>query len=114
MDNIVLNEILLSKVVVNNHEVIDSEWEVEGLSFLKLRDILIVKGKVLFEDLDQQVYVAAIRGGWLKLNTSYLAFHLCNEKLQIAAIADEGVFKQHTSEGALNELRKSLDKYIKE
>lgn len=114
MDNIVLNEILLSKVVVNNHEVIDSEWEVEGLSFLKLRDILIVKGKVLFEDLVQQVYVAAIRGGWLKLNTAYVAFHLCKERLKIAVIADEGVFNQHTREGVLNELKESLGKYIKE
>lgn len=114
MDNIVLNEILLSKVVVNNQKIINSEWKVEGLSLLKLRDILVIKGKVLFEDLDQQVYVAAIRGGWLRFNTSFAAFHLCNEKLQIAVISDEGVFKQHTSEGVLNELKESLGKYIKE
>lgn len=114
MENKELNKLLLDNINIRNHEVENVEWSIKGLRFLKLRDILIVIGKIAYEDLENQVYIAIINGGWFKRNRAYTAFHLSNDTLKIAITADEGLFNQHTCKGVLNELRKSLEKYINE
>jgi len=50
----------------------------------------------------------------LKKNPAITAFQLENDFLQIAISAKEGLINQHTSEGVAYEIRKSLERYIKE
>lgn len=113
MEDKELNQLLFEKSGIRNCEINNHSWLMNELQFIKLRDVLIAKGKILYEDLNKQVYVATIKGGWFKLNSAVAALHLSDNMLQIAICADEGLFDQHTSEGVLHELEKSLEKYIR-
>ncbi len=104
--NAVLKENIASVVEkkIQNHTL-----SANGLTFSQLRDALIVMGRILLEDTETQIYVARANGGTLKKNSAYLALHLDNDSLLISAYAKEGIIKQHTCEGAINELKKCIE-----
>ena len=114
MDKLELNSLLANAVKVNPAKIQNIELSVRNLTIMKLRDILIGLGKIYYEDLDKQVYIVRIFGGVLKKNPAITAFQLENDVLQIAISAQEGLINQHTSEGVAYEIRKSLERYIKE
>lgn len=114
MNKLELNSLLANTVKVDMAKVNNIELPVIGLSFMKLRDILISLGKIYYEDLDKQVYIVRIFGGVLKKNPAITAFQLENGVLQIAISANEGLINQHTSEGVAYEIKKSLERYITE
>lgn len=80
---------------------------------MKLRDILIGIGKIYFEDLEKQVYVANIGGGIRNKNSVLTALCLEKEQLKISMYAREGIITQHSCEGVIDELKKLLQKYTR-
>ena len=112
MEFIELNNILAEFTDVEQNKVQNYTISVNGLSFLKLRDILIKSGKIYSEDIERQIYVAGINGGFARKNPAIFAISLEEYRLRISIFSNEGVFNQHTSEGVINELKKSLEEYI--
>ena len=108
-----LNEILTNEANVKKRKIKNTTINVTGLNFLKLRDVIMSIGKIYCEDLEKQVYVANIGGGISKKNPALMAFCLEDEQLQISMYAKEGLIKQHTCEGVINELKGLLQEYIR-
>lgn len=75
-----------------------------SLSFLQIRDSLFCMGEILFEDLDNQVYVASIRAGFRDMNAAVVALQLQGNELHAKAYAKEGFIKQGICEKALKKL----------
>ena len=109
-----LNQILIDTVPVEEKKIVNRSISIDGLSMTKLRDILIKIGKIQREFLGDRVYVAVIPGGFFKKNYAVVALQLFDKEMIIAAYADEGIIKQHTCEGAINELRKNIQQFIRE
>ena len=111
MEFIELNNILAEYTDVEQDKIQNYTISVNGLYFLKLRDTLIKLGKIYSEDIEKQVYVASINGGFAKKNPATLAISLEEYYLRISIFSNEGIFNQHTSEGVINELKKALEFY---
>lgn len=112
-----LNKMLIEKGVIEEKRVKDIKniaFKVRNLPFLKLRDVLLTRGQIHFEDLEKQIYGACINGGLGKRNPALLMVQLKNNFLYISIYAKEGLIKQHTSEGVLDEIKESLRNYIYE
>lgn len=108
-----LNEYLSKKCNVPIKLIKNSSVTIAALSLFKLRDIILSQlGTIQYEDVDNQIYIAAIRGGFLKKNTATVAFHLFENQLLLAVYAREGIINQHTSEDVFNEIQKVLQKNI--
>lgn len=75
------------------------------LTFSQLRDALIRLGKILFEDTDNSVYVAAIRIGSFGANSAVVAIQQRGSKLNISAFAKEGLIKQNLAEKAITKIK---------
>ena len=115
MDNVqLLDELLINRVNAKEEKIIHNKYQVEGLAILKIRDILMIKGKIYLEDLENSIYLARINGGWRKRNPAYLAIRLVNNELCLSVYAREGIINQHTSEGVINDFKNTIEKYIKE
>lgn len=112
MDHQELDEILSAHTNVEMRKILHYSFAVTGLSFLKIRDILMMKDTILFEDLENRVYVAYIRAGFMKKSYAKAAIHLNNNQLLISIYAKEGIIDQSICKGAVNELEKSFKKYI--
>ena len=74
------------------------------LSILQIRDRLYLLGSILYEDLEHQVYVAAIRSGFADMGHAVVALQLQGNTLNILGYAKEGIIKQHICEKALQKL----------
>lgn len=109
-----LNRVLMEAAPVEEKKIVNQAIPVDGLSITKLRDILIKIGKIQREFLEDKIYVGIIPGGFLKKNYAVVALQLYEDEIIIAAYAEEGFIEQHTCEGALNELRRNIQKFIRE
>ena len=65
------------------------------LTFLQLRDFLISAGEVLYEDIENKVYVAFIRSGKHGINGAKFAIQLHGSKLNVVGYINEGLIKQN-------------------
>lgn len=74
------------------------------LSILQIRDRLYLLGNILYEDLEHQVYVAAIRSGFADMGHAVVALRLQGKTLVAIGYAKEGIIKQHICEKALQKL----------
>lgn len=75
------------------------------LSFEQIRDRLFLLGNILYEDLENQVYVAYVRAGIGNMSGAVLAMQLCGSKLMVAAYAKEGAIKQNLCEKAIQKVK---------
>ena len=71
------------------------------LSITQIRDKLYLLGNILYEDIDNQVYVASVRSGFANMNSAVIALQLEGNKLQIVGYAKEGIIKQQICETAI-------------
>lgn len=74
------------------------------LSITQIRDKLYLFGNILYEDLDNQIYVASVRSGFANMNSAVIALQLKGSKLQIVGYAKEGIIKQQTCEKAIQKI----------
>ena len=74
------------------------------LSILQIRDRLYLLGSILHEDLEHQVYVAAIRSGFADMGHAIVALQLRGNTLVAIGYAKEGIINQRICEKALQKL----------
>lgn len=72
------------------------------LTFAQIRDSLYLLGNILYEDLDNCIYVATIRSGFRNMNSAVVAMQLKGNELIAVAYAKEGKINQGLCEKALN------------
>lgn len=106
-------ELLMNKL--NEHfntkenKIIFHSERLQNAKFSKLRDAVYdLDGNILEEDLDDNIYVASIKGGTFNANYAYVAMQLTDEEVSFAIYAMEGLINQHTSEKVLEKLLKVL------
>lgn len=78
------------------------------LSILQIRDRLYLLGSILYEDLEHQVYVAAIRSGFADMGHAVIALQLQGNTLVAIGYAKEGIIRQQLCEKALQKLERSI------
>ena len=74
------------------------------LSITQIRDKLYLLGNILYEDLDNQIYVASVRSGFANMDSAVIALRLKGSKLQIIGYAKEGIIKQQICEKAIQKI----------
>jgi hypothetical protein len=104
-----LVDALKDNVEVKTDKLKEDEIDVTHLSYLQLRDIIWKLGRVVLEQEEQNIYIAAIKAGSAGGNTAYLALKLNKDKLYIVGYAKEGLLNQRTYEKALVRLRKAIE-----
>lgn len=112
MDFYKLNNVLEKSARIEPDKIINRQFNINNLSLLKLRDYLILMGKIHYESVKDKIYIVSIKGGFFKMNSAILAAYFQTDKLMIAVYAKEGIINQHTCEGVINEFEKKLSKYI--
>ena len=108
-----INQKLIDVCGAKDNKIVNDSLVVSGLSFMKLRDVLFRIGKIHLEDTSNNIYIAIIPGGFLKMNYAIVVFNLLEDKLKIAAYAEEGLINQHTIEGVLNDFKKNIEEYLR-
>ncbi len=111
-DYSLVNDILCEKADVKKEEIINHIIKINDLSFMKLRDSLYQVGAIIYEDLERCIYIATVNSGFANKNYAQIAFQWTEQELILAAYAEEGIVKQHTSELAIKKILQSIDKYI--
>lgn len=108
-----MEELLIRKLKENITVVEDNieikKYGAKGLTFLKLRDALITIGRIIEEDEEHKVYVAAIKAGLADMNTAYIAAGIEGDALELAVYAKEGLINQHTGDKAVEKLTNVLE-----
>ncbi len=112
MSNTDLNALLVEITKTDARHISSKAFAVAGLSLKKLRDVLYKLGDIYFEDLENKVYVAGIKGGFAKMSLATVALRLDNDNLYISVSAKKSLIKQSTKEDVINELEHSLKGYI--
>lgn len=112
MDLLSFNTLVSNLADIDINRFHNEEWQVNGLTILKLRDIIISLGQIYYEDLENNIYIASICGGFLKKNPATTAFKLESGRLTIAISANEGLIKQDTCEVVIHEIRKKMESFI--
>lgn len=107
-----INERLIRVSHSNIKDIMNKSFDLNGLSLMRLRDILINIGEIYQENIDDGIYVATIPGGFGKKNYAIVAFELKNDSLKIAVSSNEGIINQHTSEGVINDIQEQIKQYI--
>lgn len=82
-------------------ETVISECE---LSVFQVRDALFLLGNILYESLEDQIYVATISAGYWNLSSAVVAVKLNNKNLYVSGYAKEGLIKQNICERAFQKL----------
>ena len=77
-------------------------------TILHVRDFFCAKGKVLLEDIDNQVYIANVPAGTFNKNYAVVILKLNKGKLYVFATAQEGLLNQHTCDKAIAKIRKEF------
>lgn len=103
-----LEEVLKENITVEDGKLVSEELSVGKLSFHQIRDAIWTIGLVVKELENDNIYIAAIKGGRFGANTAYLAIKLLPGKLEIIGYAKEGLIKQHTVENAIKRLEEAL------
>jgi len=112
MSNDELIAMLEEKVGADGPNTEFYELKVEGLSFLKLRDILIDIGKIAFEDTENNIYIAEIKGGKFGKNPALVALELNETGLHIVMNSKEGVIDQKTNQDVIKRIENALEGFI--
>ncbi len=107
-----LFELLNEKVGAEGNKSDFYEFDVDGLSFIKLRDILFDIGEIAYEDRENCVYISKIKGGTFKKNYALVAFQLKETVLKIAINSNEGLIDQKTNEDIIEIVKASISEYI--
>ena len=107
-----INNILKDVCDAKEASILNKTYRVKNLSMRTLAFILLEIGKVKKEDLDNNIYIATIPSGIAKKNNAVFAIELSDNILKVAASAAEGLIKQHTREGAVDEFERHLSQYI--
>lgn len=99
-----LKKLIMEYECPNEECIQEEDIENCNLSFLQLRDFLINAGEVLYEDIENKIYVASIRSGKRGINGAKFAMQLRGSKLIVVGYAKEGLIKQNLWKKAYGKL----------
>jgi len=74
------------------------------ITFIQLRDRLLLLGEILYEDVKSQIYVASIHTGLGDMSHAIVAMHLKDDLIESVGYAKEGIIKQDLCEKAFRKL----------
>ena len=74
----------------------------------KLANAIMTVGKVLQQSDDGKSYIAAIGSGVGNMNVAMIAIELDGERLEMLAVAREGLIKQQTAKKAISRVQEAL------
>lgn len=77
-------------------------------TILHVRDMLYTIGKIIGENLEDSMYIATVRVGFLNLNEAVVIIKIVDNILYIYSVAEEGMVNQHCCEKAIQKVRKEL------
>lgn len=77
------------------------------LSFLQIRDLLYSFGSILYEDIEQHIYVASLRAGFGNMNNVIVALQLSSDEIVAVGYAKEGILKQRSCDNVFSTLEKA-------
>ena len=91
-------------IPVKEKQIVEKSIDVNGLSFVNLRNRLIGLGKILEENLDNNYYVVNIPAGFANKNAAVILIIWSAEKLSLFAYSKEGLINQHTVDEAIEKV----------
>lgn len=107
---------------LDDKRVIQKQFPIPELPYLKLREYIWSCGRVISEFPDENVLIAVIRSGFFRMNKAILVIRLLENTaetvsedgtgktgMELAGYANEGFIRQHTVENAVNRLMKAIE-----
>lgn len=107
-----LLNVLKDMYEIDEKNIIKQNWSIDNLTLYKLRDNLMIIGQIVFEDMENQIYVAEINVGVASFGKALVAVCLDEGDLYMLSYAEEGIIKQHLAERALAKLETQLKDYV--
>ena len=99
--NIELKNLLEEYGCKNQEDIKETIITECNVSILQLRDILLLLGEILYENLEQKIYVAKISHS---STTCTVAVKLSEDVISVVGYAKEGIIKQNICEKAFQKL----------
>lgn len=106
-------EVLCKATLVKKSKIVYKSFEVNEITIMRIRDILMTMGRIQEERLDEKIYTAVIPGGFFHKNYAVVTLQLVEDEILLVAYADEGLIKQNTCGGVIDEIGKKLERYLK-
>ena len=78
------------------------------VTLIQIRDFLIANGTILEEDLEQNLYIASFRTGFLKLATAVVGIQMIERTCLVGVYSKEGIIKQGLSRSVINAISEYL------
>lgn len=78
------------------------------VTLIEIRDFLIANGTILEEDLEQDLYIASFRTGFLRLANAVVGIILDERICLVGVYSKEGIIKQGLSRSVINAIRDYL------
>jgi hypothetical protein len=97
---------------INLNSISEYKYDVSNLKMEKIRDYLMLKGEIIQEDTVNKMYLGFIYGGFANKNKAFVCMRLSSNLLEIAIHAKEGIIKQKTIEGVINEFKDYFKEYM--
>ncbi len=110
MDYKKLNKILSDCTDVKVEKIKNATIEVNNFPFIRLRNIFIENGTIHQEDIQNNVYVAVVKGGLGNKNPAWVAAYCGSESVLLAVYSREGLINQHTSDTVIKKIRSEVIK----
>lgn len=112
MDN---NQLRILKKFIRLEEgkVVEKTIEIRNFTLINLRESLIGLGTILYEDLDNNIYVLSVKAGFADKNNAVIMCQLNDDSLLLLGYAKEGLINQHTSEKAVDKVINCITEYKK-
>ena len=110
MDYKELNEILVEYGEVEKEKIQNATIKTGEISIMRLRNVLIINGKILEEYLEKNLYIATVNGGLAKMSKAWVVAELDKDCVKLAVYAKEGLIKQNISQGVIKLLADALQK----
>lgn len=91
-------------IPIKEKQVYEKSIDINGLTFINLRDRLIGLGGILEENFDNNYYAVNIQAGVGNKNAAVVLILWSKEKLSMFAYAKEGFINQHTADAAIKKV----------
>lgn len=105
-------DIMLKKlndyIPANKKGLVEKTIDFNNKDFNNLRDSLLGVGTILEEDFDDNIYVLNVPAGFAGKNAAIVVVMLEENVLKLLSYAKEGLINQHTADGAVNRIIKSI------
>ena len=108
MDYNKLNSILSDCADVKLDKIKNETVKADNLPLIQLRNIFIENGVIHYEDLQNNIYVAVVKGGLGGRNPAWVAAYCGTDCVLLSVYAREGLINQHTSDSVIEKIRTEI------